>query len=267
MTGLTNGAKSGVTSGVTSDVTSGVTSDATGLSNNPTLAVAIKICGITRVEDALAAIDLGVAMLGVNFYPASPRCITLQQAQQIASAVAGRAKLVGVFVNMPVPDVLRIAREVPLNAVQLHGDESSDDCWVVAAEFPVICALKVDSSLEWRVFEQFRPRIISQGSDALKMEDARWDLLLDTPCTDLGGSGESFQWTDVRWDWLRLRLPHSKLFLAGGLDPGNVAQAIAIAHPSAVDVCSGVEEAKGIKSIEKMRAFVAAVRAAERQEQ
>src|ERR1035441_11016989 len=104
------------------------------------MSVEIKICGITRVEDAQAAIELGAAMLGLNFYPQSPRCITLEQAQEIARVVAfmnrkagcwpvsgatpGRVKLVGVFVNMNVSELLRIARAVPLDIVQLHGHES-----------------------------------------------------------------------------------------------------------------------------------------------
>ena len=113
--------------------------------------VEIKICGITRVEDALAAMELGAEMLGLNFYPASPRCITLQQAQEIALAAAGHAQLVGVFVNMNVSEVLRIARAVPLDAVQLHGDESRADCDALAAEFAVIRALKVDAWIQRRM--------------------------------------------------------------------------------------------------------------------
>ncbi len=91
-------------------------------------------------------------------------------------------------------------------------------------------------------------------------------LLLDTPCAGHGGSGESFSWESVDWKSLRGAFPAARLFLAGGLHAANVAEAIAVAHPDVVDVCSGVESAKGIKSVSKMREFVAAVRAAERQE-
>jgi phosphoribosylanthranilate isomerase len=214
--------------------------------------VEIKICGITRVEDAEAAIDLGASMLGLNFYPNSPRCITLPQAQEIARAVNDRAQLVGVFVNMNVSEVLRIARAVPLDAVQLHGNETVADCEAVAAEFPVIRALKVDAG--------FTPE---RAAGFTSCEA----LLLDTPSPDHGGSGECFDWESVEWNGVRRSLPNAKLLLAGGLHAGNVARAIAVAHPCAVDVCSGVESVKGIKSVEKMREFVAAVRAAERQEQ
>jgi phosphoribosylanthranilate isomerase len=230
--------------------------------------VQVKICGITSVEDAQAAIELGAAMLGLNFYALSPRCITLERAQEIARAVtfsnrrAGcsplsgatirRVKLVGVFVNMNISEVLRIARAVPLDTVQLHGDESPADCDAVAAGFAVIRALKVDAEFSAERAAEFA---VCRA------------LLLDTPCVGHGGSGKSFDWASVDWARVRGVLPAAKLILAGGLDAGNVAQAIAMADPDAVDVCSGVESAKGIKSVEKMREFVAAVRAAERQEQ
>jgi len=214
-------------------------------------AVEIKICGITRVEDALAAIDSGAAMVGLNFYAGSPRCISLERAQEISAAVAGQAKVVGVFVNMNVSEVLRIAHAVPLNAVQLHGDESRQECEAVAKEFPVIRALKVDAN-----FSEERAAEFSSCSG----------LLLDTPSAGHGGSGESFNWGSVRWQSVRDGAPSAKMFLAGGLHAGNIAEAINIVHPDVVDVCSGVEFVKGIKSVDKMREFVAAVRAVERQE-
>ena len=216
------------------------------------MSVEIKICGITSASDALAAIESGATMLGLNFYEQSPRCITVERAQQIASAVAGHVKLVGVFVNMNVSDVLRIARTVPLDAVQLHGNETRDDCDAVAAEFDVIRALKVA--------EAFDPR---QASDFAHCSG----LLLDTACNGHGGSGRSFEWSTVDWSALRAAAPTSKLFLAGGLHAANIAPAIHAVHPDVVDVCSGVEQQKGIKSMERMSEFVAAVRAAERQEQ
>lgn len=232
------------------------------------MSVQIKICGITRVEDAQAAIELGAAMLGLNFYVRSPRCIALPQAQEIARVVAfhnrkagcgpvseatpGPVKLVGVFVNMNVAEVLRIARAVPLDAVQLHGDESPDDCLAIAADFNVIRALRVDANFS--------------AERAAEFATCR-GLLFDTPTPAHGGSGECFDWNSVDWDSVSVAAPKVKKFLAGGLHAGNVGEAIAVAHPDAVDVCSGVESAKGIKDMRMMRAFVAAVRAAERQEQ
>jgi phosphoribosylanthranilate isomerase len=215
-------------------------------------AVEIKICGITRAADAQAAVDAGTSMLGLNFYEASPRCISLERAQEIAAAVAGRVKLVGVFVNMNVSGVLQIARAVPLKAVQLHGSESPEDCDALAAEFEVIRALHVDAGFSAARAAQFAGRA---------------GLLLDTACADHGGSGRSFDWAAVDWACVRVAAAGAKLFLAGGLHAGNVRAAISAAHPDVVDVCSGVEMGKGIKSVELMREFVAAVRAAESEEQ
>lgn len=214
-------------------------------------AVEIKICGITSAADALAAVDAGAAMLGLNFYEHGPRCISLERAQEIAATVAGRVQLVGVFVNMNVSDVLRIAHAVPLAALQLHGSESPEDCAEVAADFDVIRALKVDAG--------FNP------SHAVEFADCA-GLLLDTACASHGGSGRSFDWSSVEWTAIRAAAPGAKLFLAGGLHAGNIAEAIAVAHPDVVDVCSGVEQEKGIKSVRRIREFVAAVRAAEGQE-
>ena len=232
------------------------------------MSVEIKVCGITRVDDAEAAMELGAAMLGLNFYPQSPRCIALERAQEIARVVAFAnrkagcdplsgmttlpVRLVGVFVNMDLSEVLRIARAVPLDMVQLHGDESPADCAAVAAEFRVIRALKVDAEFSAERAAEFA---VCRA------------LLLDTPSAQHGGSGKSFDWLAVDWNGVRSALPKAKLILAGGLNARNVGEAIAAANPDAVDVCSGVESAKGIKSVDKMREFVAAVRAAERGEQ
>lgn len=214
-------------------------------------AVEIKICGITSAADALAAVDAGASMLGLNFYEASPRCISLERAQEIAKAIEGRAKLVGVFVNMNVPRVLQIARAVPLKAVQLHGSESPQQCDAVAEEFEVIRALHADARFSAARAAEFA------GCAG---------LLLDTACADHGGSGRSFDWASVDWASVRVAAPQAKLFLAGGLHAGNVRTAISAAHPDVVDVCSGVEMGNGIKSVEQMREFVAAVRAAESEE-
>jgi phosphoribosylanthranilate isomerase len=232
------------------------------------MSVDIKICGITRVEDAQAAMELGASMLGLNFYPQSPRCIPLERAQEIARVVSfqnrkagcdplsGTAtrpvRLVGVFVNMDISEVLRIARAVPLDMVQLHGDESPADCATVATEFRVIRALKVDTKFS--------------AERAAEFAVCR-TLLLDTPSAGHGGSGECFHWPGVQWESIRSAVPRVKLIVAGGLNAHNVAEAIAIAKPDAVDVCSGVESSKGIKSLYEMGKFVAAVRAAEWSEQ
>ncbi|HVJ05705.1 MAG TPA: phosphoribosylanthranilate isomerase [Candidatus Saccharimonadales bacterium] len=215
-------------------------------------AVQIKICGITRVPDALEAVALGVEMLGLNFYAESPRFVSIEQAQRIAEAVAGRIKVVGVFVNMNVEEVLEIARAVPLDFVQLHGDESLNECEAIANEFEVIRALKVDA--------QFTPECASEFAFCS-------GLMLDTPSTGFGGAGESFDWARVDWSGIRGASPFVDIYLAGGLNAGNVGEAIEIVRPDVVDVCSGVEAEKGVKSASRMREFVAAARAAEGLEQ
>jgi phosphoribosylanthranilate isomerase len=214
--------------------------------------ILVKICGITSVADARAAVDAGADLLGVNFYEHSPRCIGFELAREIARAVDGRAGMVGVFVNMDLPGLLYIARRVPLNSVQLHGDELPADCQRLSAEFDVIRALKADGASTVKAVAMF-----GRCSSS---------VLLDTACAERGGSGRTFNWKALDWVAIRASAPRAKLILAGGLHPGNIAEAISAVHPDAVDVCSGVESEKGIKSAEKMGEFVAAVRAAERQE-
>ena len=212
--------------------------------------VKMKFCGITRPEDAEAAISSGAAMLGLNFYPASPRHITLERAQQIADAVAGRARLVGVFVNMNLSGIRQIARAVPLDCIQLHGDELREECTELAGDFEVIRAIQVTP--------QFRP-------DELAAYACCRGLLLDAPSPQHGGSGQSFDWHNIDWPAIREAAPWAELYLAGGLTAENVVEAIRIAHPDVVDVASGIEESKGIKSAMKMRAFATAVQAAGRE--
>jgi phosphoribosylanthranilate isomerase len=214
------------------------------------MSVVIKICGITSKRDARDAIAAGAQILGLNFYAASPRYISLETAQKIADAVGERALLAGVFVNATATEVRRIARAVPLNIVQLHGDEPPEMLHDIAGEFELLRACKATP--------EFSPA-------ALAAILPRGDILLDTPTPAYGGSGCSFEWRSINWSALRAALP-GRLFLAGGLHAGNVGEAITIAHPDAVDVCSGVELSKGVKCAEKMREFVAAVRAAEGQE-
>ncbi len=212
--------------------------------------VRMKFCGITRPEDAEAAIACGASLLGLNFYPGSPRHITLEQAQQIADAVAGRVRLVGVFVNMNLSGVRQVARAVPLDCIQLHGEELREESAELAGDFEVIRAIKVTP--------QFLP-------DDLAAHTCCQGLLLDTPSPLHGGSGQSFDWRSVNWTAIREAAPWAALYLAGGLTAENVAEAIGIAHPDVVDVASGIEESKGIKSAIKMRAFAAAVLAAGRE--
>lgn len=197
---------------------------------------AIKVCGLTSPADAIVCADAGVDMLGLNFSPQSPRCVTLTAARAIVSALRGRVKFVGVFVNQEREFVQATADELTLDAVQLHGDESSD--YMQALRVPqLIKALRVQSSA---------PQV--PASDA---------ILLDTwNERQRGGTGETFDWSIA----IALRPQIKHLILAGGLTPENVGAAIEAVRPDAVDVCSGVEDAPGRKSALKVQRFVGATR-------
>ena len=191
----------------------------------------IKICGLTRVEDAIFAADRGADFLGMIFVAASPRCIDVERAGEIANAVRGRAKLVGVFRDAPTENVREITEQVGLDFVQLHGSESDDD--IVAIGVPAIKAVNVDGP-----FPTF--------------PHAEW-MLFDSG----GGTGRVFDWS------LLSSYDRTKPFLlAGGITPDNVAAAISFIRPDAIDVASGVESSPGIKDHAKIEQLIERVRRA-----
>lgn len=200
----------------------------------------IKICGITSLEDARAAVAAGADALGFNFYQPSPRYIAPHAAREIVAQLPESVLSVGVFVNEDSPEfVMSIAREAGVKALQLHGDESPDFCRQL--ESPVIKTFAVS--------DDFDPNAIAEYE-----VDA---IMLDTKHSKLrGGTGRVFDWSIAR----AVSKVVPKLYLAGGLAPENVAEAIEMVHPFAVDACSGLEERLGLKNHERVRAFVAAVR-------
>lgn len=207
--------------------------------------VKVKVCGITRLEDALAAVAAGADTLGFNFYAPSPRYLAPVEARRIISELPPAVLCVGVFVNEDsAATVARMASESGVAAVQLHGDESPEYC-AELSERRVIKALRV-------------------GRDFAPEEATRYraeSILLDAfSASARGGTGETFDWELAR----RTRESVAQLYLAGGLTVENVCDAIAAVRPYAVDVCSGVELAPGRKDAVRMRAFVSAVRAAEK---
>ena len=206
--------------------------------------VLVKICGVTNLADAQAAVKAGAGALGFNFYARSPRYITPGAARLIVSALPPSVLTVGVFVNEAEPErVARTAAEAGVAAVQLHGDESPAYCAALAGRV-VIKALRVGARFAPEQASAYRTHAI----------------LLDAYSPrEFGGTGEVFDWALAR----RTRALVSRLFLAGGLTPENVGAAIAAVRPFAVDVCSGVEAAPGRKDLSRLREFVAAVRAAE----
>lgn len=198
----------------------------------------VKICGITRVEDGLAAAEAGADAIGLVFYPRSPRYVPPDQAQKIIRALPAFVTVTGLFVNEQEGMVTAMAQAVGLDVLQFHGDEPVDYC--KRFKQPYIKALRVRGEEDLaQLAEQYTS---AQG------------LLLDAYDERVqGGSGQVF-------DWSRIPEPlANKCILAGGLHPGNVAAAIQQVHPYAVDVSSGVEAEKGIKDAVKITAFMEGV--------
>ena len=199
----------------------------------------VKICGITNVADARAAAEAGADMIGLNFYDGSPRHITLATAVEISRALPPVVLRVGVFVNPVEALVTRAIAECGLSLLQFHGDEPSDFC----TQFGLMCmkAIRVRDEDSLQQLEHFH-------TDA---------FLLDAHSqTGLGGTGEKFNW-DLAIAAQKFGKP---IFLAGGLTPENVADAVKKVRPFAVDVSSSVESAPGKKDAAKVRAFIAAAK-------
>ncbi len=196
--------------------------------------IRIKICGITRVEDALAAVRLGVDALGLVFYPPSPRALTAEQAQIIIAALPPFVTTVGLFVNEEETTIHSLLRQVPLDLLQFHGDESEADCCRYGR--PYIKALRMKEGVN--IENQARLYQTAAG------------ILLDSYQQDVpGGTGQTF-------DWTRIPVLTQPLILAGGLNATNVRAAIQSVRPYAVDVSGGVEAAKGLKDKQKITAFI-----------
>ncbi|MBU1330381.1 MAG: phosphoribosylanthranilate isomerase [Gammaproteobacteria bacterium] len=200
-----------------------------------------KICGITRIEDALAAAQAGADAIGLVFYAKSPRAVTVAQAQAIIAALPPFVTTVGLFVDATHRELSDILAAVPLDLLQFHGDESAEFCGRYGR--PYLKALRVKPGDDVAAAMAHYP-------------DAA-GILLDTYVAGVpGGTGEAFDWSLVPRDSAR------PIILAGGLDAASVAAAIAQVRPYGVDVSGGVELSKGIKDAEKIRAFVRAVRSA-----
>jgi phosphoribosylanthranilate isomerase len=206
------------------------------------MSVKVKVCGVTRVEDARLAWAAGADALGLNFYPRSPRYVEVATAAELARTRPALGVVVGVFVN-EAPDVIRAkVRECGLTAVQLHGDEPPEAC--AGYGVPVIKALRVRGPED---VEKAR-RYVGAGDVTA--------LLLDGAAPGYGGGGVSFDWSLVA----RLTDAGVPVLVAGGLNPSNVAEAVRATRPYAVDVASGVESSPGIKDADAVRAFVRAAK-------
>jgi phosphoribosylanthranilate isomerase len=201
----------------------------------------VKICGITSAADGLAAAEAGADALGLMFYEPSPRNVSLPAAAEIARQLPPFIIKVGVFVNAPEELVLRAIGECGLNIVQFHGDETPEYCGL----FPVM------------TLKAFR---IKDANSLKRLPDFTTDAwLLDAHVGDKpGGTGEKFNW-DLAVEAQKLGKP---IFLAGGLTPENVADAVCQVRPYGVDVSSGVESSPGKKDHAKVRAFIQAAKQA-----
>ena len=203
----------------------------------------IKICGITRQSDARAAVKAGADALGLVFYPDSPRAVTLTEAEAVVAALPPSVCLVGLFVDAEPELVTEACEALPLSMLQFHGNEKQAYCR--------------DFGLPWMKALRVAPDTDVEAA----MEDYSEAnaILLDTWRAGIaGGTGESFDWNKVPRETGR------RLVLAGGLRPNNVAEAIAAAHPYAVDVSGGVEASPGLKDAGKIAEFIAAVAAADK---
>ena len=201
------------------------------------MTVRVKICGVTSLEDALAAARFGADALGFNFWPGSRRHITPAAARGIIARLPPFVTPVGVFVNQLEGEMRAIAAETGIQLFQLHGDEPPELC--ARLPLPVVKAIPVDQV-------RTLSRLLSYEVSA---------FLLDTPSRGYGGSGEPFDWSLA--EGVSEVAP---VILAGGLTPENVAAAVRAVRPYAVDVASGVESSPGVKDMARMSRFFAAVR-------
>jgi phosphoribosylanthranilate isomerase len=198
----------------------------------------VKICGITRVEDALSAVQAGADAIGLVFYTSSPRRVSIAQARDIVAAMPPFVSVVGLFVNANSTEIQSILSKVRLDILQFHGDETPAQCEQINLPYYKAIRVKPETNL-------------LQYAIDFKAAKA---LLLDAYSEQAyGGTGHTFDWNLISQD-----LP-KPIILAGGLDAHNVAGAIQQVRPYAVDVSGGVESAKGIKDAGKIAAFMQAV--------
>ena len=198
----------------------------------------IKICGLTRLEDVQVAVEAGADAIGLVFYPPSPRFVDLAKAAELARAVPPFITIVGLFVNADPAVVRETLAAVPIHLLQFHGDE--DEAYCCQFDRPYMKAARVRPGMD----------LVQYAADFPSAQA----ILLDAFVDGFGGGGKVFDWSLIP---PALGKP---LVLSGGLDAGNVGEAVARVQPAAVDVSSGVEADKGIKDAGKIRAFCAAVR-------
>lgn len=200
----------------------------------------VKICGITNAQDALWVVNLGADLIGLNFYPASPRKVSVKHAKELVAQVPPFVGVVGLFVDEPIESILKAIKSVPLKYIQLHGNESPEYCAQVRASgVKVIKAFRLQQPVD--------PAMLTPYDEYVDF------YLFDSHSdTQMGGTGQTFT-----WEWLQPAASVTKpWFLAGGLNPDNIVAAIKATHPAYVDVCSGVEKSQTRKDYDKMKSFI-----------
>lgn len=209
----------------------------------------VKICGVTRPEDADLAAALGADLVGLNFYPPSPRCLSVEAAHAVAAAVAGRSLVAGVFVDRPRAEVEEIAGRVGLDLVQLHGDEGPEDAAAYGAR--ALKAFRVAPAED----EALDPALLDPYPDA-------WGFLFDLRHDRLyGGTGRAWRHGALAGVAAAAGAKGRPVLIAGGIRPGNARAALTASGASGVDVCSGVESAPGVKDPLLLERLMAEVRA------
>ncbi len=198
----------------------------------------VKICGITRVEDAVSAVNAGADAIGLVFYAQSPRFVTIEQAQKIVAAIPPFVSVVGLFVNAPKTEIESISSQVHLDILQFHGDETSSECEQIKLPYYKAIRVKADTNL-------LQCEVEFNSAKA---------LLLDAHSESaFGGTGQTFDWNLIPKNMTK------PVILAGGLTAENVGLAIKQVQPYAVDVSGGVESTKRIKDVAKIAAFMRGV--------
>lgn len=202
-----------------------------------------KICGITRIQDINSVVHAGADAIGLVFYPPSPRNVSIEQAQGLLQHIPAYVQVVGLFVNSTAYEIQDILKTVPLDILQFHGDESPEQCQVIAKQV----------GRRWYKAIQVKPDLDVVAEIQRYQTAGASAVLLDAWHPDLkGGTGHSFDWSTFP----QLDIP---LILAGGLNPDNIEQAIHTTQAYAVDVSGGVESAKGIKDQQLIERFMQGV--------
>jgi phosphoribosylanthranilate isomerase len=210
--------------------------------------IGVKICGLTRVDEALACVAMGADWIGLNFHPGSPRYVPPEEAAAIIGALPASASAVGVFVDRPAIQVAELATRLGITIVQLHGQEPPEDLLALGS-LQIIRAFRLDRAAAWSRVTEYLSRAGALG----RVPDA---VLVDAYVAGQpGGTGAT-----VADEVLDSIPPLGRLILAGGLTPENVAERVARARPWMVDVASGVEKSPGRKDLARVAAFIRAAR-------